>query len=647
MSTWGRKETVVWPPHQPIYSYGAVILSLVCCLVFVVQHYYSKTPAERYYAADYARASAGAMANQHGKYRLLMMTGPKRTAHIVEDGDLGQGPWGFGFGPSDSARAAGYSGLTLAAPAQYQDARLAAWFRAAVFHGDTMLSAYALSLIEGGVVLIGALALSMPADVRRFRQMKYGRLLKGPVMLTPKQFNDELKGSGLGIRTLEQNEILRIPAEAEAKHIQVMGDTGAGKTTLLFQMLCQIRDRGDSAIVYDPAGEFTERFYDANRGDVVLNPLDARCPYWTPSSEMRNPAEATTIAKSLYQPTNKQKGEFFTETPQKIFARLLLYRPTPRDLAEWMANPDEIDQRVEGTPMKAMIAKSAQQQRSGVLASLGLVADGLMMLPTREAAEREWSAAQWAEKRQGWIFLTGKESEKESLRPLHSLWIDLLILRLLDRPEEGQKRAWFVLDEVASLQRLPQFHEALTKGRKGNNPIIFGFQGKAQIEDTYGQLAEVMLSQPATKFILRTDEPKAAKWASELIGEREIERVRETVSSGKRQGKSFTMDRQVEPLVLPSEIKGLADLHAFVKTGNHVSRFRFPHVSMPVIAKAFEPREKGQETLWLEHPGAAEEVHPAIRNAVRTPAEPLPVSPAPLPLDPEENSDELVGSAGL
>jgi hypothetical protein len=25
-TNWGRKETIIWPPHKPIYSLGAVFL---------------------------------------------------------------------------------------------------------------------------------------------------------------------------------------------------------------------------------------------------------------------------------------------------------------------------------------------------------------------------------------------------------------------------------------------------------------------------------------------------------------------------------------------------------------------------------------------------------------------------------------------
>jgi type IV secretion system coupling TraD/TrwB family protein len=56
--------------------------------------------------------------------------------------------------------------------------------------------------------------------------------------------------------------------------MQIIGDTGCGKSAMLFQVLRQVRGRGDSAIVYDPAREFVKRFYDPRRGDVILNPLD-------------------------------------------------------------------------------------------------------------------------------------------------------------------------------------------------------------------------------------------------------------------------------------------------------------------------------------------------------------------------------------
>jgi len=395
--------------------------------------------------------------------------------------------------------------------------------------------------------------------------------------------------------------LLQIPRRSEAQHIEIIGDTGSGKTTLLMQMLRQIADRGETAIVHDPACEFVQRFYDAGRGDIILNPLDDRCPYWGPSEELRSRAEAKAIAASLYQPTSDRKGEFFTETPQKIFAHLLTKGPSPQDLVQWMSDPDEIDRRVEGTEYAQIIAKGAQQQRSGVLASLGLIADSLRMLPTKDQAKKTWSATEWAETRKGWIFITSKATEREALRPLHSLWIDLLVLRLMSAPTDKQTKVWFVLDELASLQRLPQLHTAITESRKSNNPIILGLQGKAQLEDIYRPLlAQVMLSQPATKIFLKTTEPNAAEWISNAIGKVEIERVKETHSQGTRSGKSFTIDRQIEPLVMDSEISGLEDKHAFLKLGNFVARFNFDYLEIPRTIPAFVPRKVENDELEFD-----------------------------------------------
>ena len=415
--------------------------------------------------------------------------------------------------------------------------------------------------------------------------------------LTPQQFNNTVRGDGIGFKTDGMRAMLRIPARAEAQHLQIIGDTGAGKSSLMFQALRQVRSRDDSAIIYDPSREFVKRFYDPQRGDVILNPLDKRCPYWGPAEELRSRSEAKALAVSFFQPPQDKKGEFFIESPQKIFAFLMAYGPTPDELVQWMSTPEEIDRRLKGTEHAHLIDSRAHQQRAGVLASLGLVADSLRLLPKRNEGNGSWTATEWAEKRQGWIFLTSLPAEREALRPLQSLWIDWLVLRLLNEPTEGQKRVWFVIDELASLQKLPQLHTAITENRKSRNPVVLGFQGKAQLEYLYGHLAEVMLSQPATSIWLTTKEPNAGEWVSKFIGKVEIERLRETHFDGTRSGRNFALERQLEPLVLESEVSGLADLHAYMKYQNYVTRFSFPYFDMPLVAKDFELRERPDDRL--------------------------------------------------
>jgi type IV secretory pathway TraG/TraD family ATPase VirD4 len=601
---WGRTETIIWPPRSPIYTYGAIFLACIAAGLFVYLRFsFALTPLQQFYLPYYLRTEVAGVMHKTDKYQLLVVADARGRYRLASDNDVQTGktiiPGGkpLALQLTAAARAGGAEILYRAAPTVYSNQPLQEYLKHDIYAGREPFAIFRWQLLFGLIALAVQLPFSIPRDIRRRKEMKYGRRLRGPLLLSPKEFNRTLQGDGIGIKVDALQDMLRIPARAESQHIQIIGDSGAGKTTIIFQVLRQIQSRGDAAIIYDPACEFIQRFYDPKRGDVILNPLDARCPYWGPSEELRRKSEAKSIAESLFQPTQDRKGEFFIETPQKIFAHLLTYGPSPQNLVQWMSNDEEIDRRVMGTEMAYMIAKGAQEQRNGVLASLGLVADSLRMLPTRVEAKTVWTATEWAEERKGWIFITSQPAQRAALRPLHSLWIDLLVMRLLNQPKPEQKRVWFVLDELASLQRLPQLHTAITENRKSRNPLVLGFQGKAQLEYIYGHLAEVMLSQPATNIWLKTKEPKAGQWVSEFIGKVEIERMRETHFDGSRSGRNFALDRQEEPLVMESEISGLEDLHAFLKHANFVTRFSFPYLDVPSTKTQFEPRELPGEKL--------------------------------------------------
>jgi type IV secretory pathway TraG/TraD family ATPase VirD4 len=391
----------------------------------------------------------------------------------------------------------------------------------------------------------------------------------------------------------------------------IMGDTGAGKSVLQRRVLTQVSERGETAIVYDPALEYTPQFFNAARGDLVLNPLDARCPYWSPADEVIHEAEALTLATSLF-PDKPHENTFFVEGPRKIFAHLLTLKPTPEELVWWMGHEEQLDRLVKGTELEAFVYRGAGPQRGGVLGALNMVADSLKLLPRENDAKQRWTTEEWARQKTGWLFLTSTPRFRERLLPLTSLWLDTLVLRLMNQGDPAMRHAWFVLDELASLQRLPQLHTALTENRKSGNPVVIGFQGRSQLEVRYGHEAEAMLSQPATKIFLHTSEPRAAKWISDTIGEVEMERTKETVNTGRffrnARSRSYHTERRTEPLVLPSEISGLERLHALVKVDNLVVPFSFPYLAPLKSQPGFIPRASAPRVVEIERcapePGA-------------------------------------------
>jgi hypothetical protein len=259
-----------------------------------------------------------------------------------------------------------------------------------------------------------------------------------------------------------------------------------------------------------------------------------------------------------------------------------------------MSHEEELDRLLKGTELTAFIYRGAGPQRGGVLGALNMVADSLKLLPKERETKQRWTTEEWARQRSGWIFLTSTPRFRERLLPLMSLWLDTLVLRLMNQGDPAMRHAWFVLDELASLQRLPQLHTALTENRKSGNPVVIGFQGRSQLEVRYGHEAESMLSQPATKIFLHTSEPRAAKWISDTIGEVEMERVKETVNTHPlkiTKSRSYHTERRTEPLVLPSEISGLQRLHALLKVDNLVVPFSFPYLAPVKTEPGFIPRE--------------------------------------------------------
>ena len=547
------------------------------------------TPLQRYYAPIYTATGDNRAGRQIHTYKVLILV-TASGSRLAVDGDVIE-RWEYSFALSDQAIKSGALRVEWQSKA-FENAKLYVLLRHLIYRDKSLLVLSKPAWFGALVIFFGGLFLAIPKDLARARRLRNGRRLKGPEIVTAAQFNRLNKSDGIGFQQ-QQSSVLPlgrrgqsvcIPRRIESSHILIMGDTGTGKSALIRQLLVAVEKRGESVVIYDPALEYTPQFFDPSRGDLILNPLDQRMPYWTPGAELRHDAEALTLAASLF-PDRHNENPFFVEGPRKIFAHLLTFHPTPEELVWWMSHPEEIDARVKGTEYEAIIDSQSPPQRNGVLGSLNMVADALKLLPSEKSTTQSWSALEWSKERRGWLFLTSTPETRKRLLPLISLWLDTLVLRLMNQGDANRRSVWLILDELASLQKLPQLHTAVTENRKSNNPVVLGFQGRSQLETRYGHEAEAMLSQPATKIFLRTSEPRAAKWISETIGEIEIERLRESRSTAHNPkystSKSYNLDRQVEPLVMASEITGLEPLNGFLKNGNLVVRMSFPYIELP------------------------------------------------------------------
>jgi len=614
---WGRKESIIWPPRGFYYTWGAVFLALVFAGFLVYLRFsFALNPLERYYLPYYLRSQMSIRPS--ARFQLLYV-GDGRHWRLALPDDVKDGTTLQVSGKplpmetSDKARNEGERSLVRELERVYPKKSVHQFLSRYIYAGADVWALFSMQVYFGISGLLLALPFTLPKDIKRRRELRYGRRLKGPYLVNAKQFNAAIRGDGIGIQTEDISDLLRIPARAENQHILAIGDTGSGKTSIIRQLAFRVQERGECAVIYDPAGEFIRQFYSEVRGDIVLNPQDARMPYWNPADEVEDEPEALTLAESFYQPDVTQ-NQFFIDSPQKIFAYLISQRPKPRpeDLVRWMATKHAIETKLRDTEYAVLVDHTAGPQRAGVLSSLNKISNTLRMLPTvADHPAAEWTARAWTENRKGWIFLTSNTTTRKAVRPLHCVWLDMLVMHLLSARRPDQKRVWFLVDELATLQKLPQLHTALTENRKSENPVVLGFQGRSQLETRYGNDAEAMLSQPATKIFFRTDEPRAAKWISDNIGEVEIERLRETHYEGGAHGRNFTLERVREPLVMPSEIQGLVDLSAYLKYGNYVARFSIPFVTLEEKYPDFIRRKRADAAGAPAAPAAGETETPA------------------------------------
>ena len=603
-------------------------LPLLGSLTFLIE-----PPLQRYYLLSYVEsAKIFRQSSATTPVVWLYKIAPGRRRALVTDRDVrATDSEKLGLRLSAAAQDEGWTGIEAGARENMDSAKLHGQLQANIYDGHGVKWVVGEPLLIGflGIVTLIVLVITIrrKLDSPKRHEERHGRRTKGPELVSAAEWNTRLQPDGLRLQlatsTLLGHFQSRIPLlhgpslgirrNLESSHILIMGDSGSGKTSAMRQILRQVSSRQAVAVVYDPALEFTPEFYSPARGDIILNPLDARCPYWDIAEESESDDANAAMAAALF-PDKEFEKDYFTDAPRRVFAFLMRRRPSPQQLIAWMSDSDQIEAIAKGTPYASFLDPGAPAQRGGVLSSFNMIADSLELLPPKDSVRQVYSSGRWNAERRGWIFLTCSPASRQKILPLHSAWLDMLILRTMERANPGARPVWFVLDEVASLNKLPQLHTAVTEARKSGNPVVLGFQGRSQIEKRYGKDAETMLSQPATKLFLKTSEPHSSKWVSDAIGEIEVERLKESrrhsLLPGNRQ---YTMEIANKPLVMASEIAGLEPLHGYIKEENLVVRVQFPYVRAVARQPAFV--ERGTPVI-LRHVEAKETAAPRSQEAV-------------------------------
>jgi hypothetical protein len=506
-----------------------------------------------------------------------------------------------------------------------------AWLRANIYDGKDVADLLTPALYW----FAGSLALLLPIggwlDLRRARERREGIVLRGAELVSRQAFHIRYRrNKGVGWLTagdptflerwmlpLEEQRMVRTERRREDHHFLLAGDTGAGKTNLIRQMMRQVRDRGEDFVAYDPAREYVAEFFDPDR-DTIMNPFDVRSPSWSLSEELAHEGEAAAIAKAILPDVirGRKQDPFFLSKGRAVLKRLLELKPSMEELWGWLVNLDrEIDRLVRGSPVANDLSGRAFPQRAGIMGKCTEAGEFVELLAKVASREKRWSAEQWVRDGGGSVFITSTPPTRDALRPLISVLLDILVMKLAAREDAGKRPVWVFADEIGALEPIPKLPEAITQTRKANLRLVLGIQGRTQLEARYDLEAEAMLSQPYTKVLMRMSEPKSAEWGSRLIGDQEAEDMREGRTRGMRESKNATTEIRSRPAVMPSEIQNLPDMWGFLRIPGVCVKLEFPFIVPGPTQAGFVPAEAESVELpemFAEPVAVAEEPPPSL-----------------------------------
>jgi hypothetical protein len=375
-----------------------------------------------------------------------------------------------------------------------------------------------------------------------------------------------------------------IPIADETKHFKLIGTTGTGKSTAIQEILTTALARGDRAVIADPDGGYLRRFYDPDRGDVVLNPFDERSLKWDLFAEIKSTYDVDQLARSLI-PDQDGADRSWRGYARTFFSAVTrqAHEGGIRDMSELyrllvVADTKELRTLVEGTPAQPFLNEHNSRMFDSIRSVTSSAVGAIDFIAQQKAPK--FSIRDWVNKESpGVLFIPYKAGQIAALRSTISGWMRLAIFEAMNQEEqqdergtEHPRRLWFVVDELDALGQIDGLKDALARLRKFGGRCVLGFQSIAQVSSTYGQGdAHTIVENCGNTLILRCSASEGggtARFASQLIGEREV--LRTTVSRSRRYTEvlgsiSHSEHFTVEPAVLPSQIEQLPDLAGYLK----------------------------------------------------------------------------------
>ena len=329
------------------------------------------------------------------------------------------------------------------------------------------------------------------------------------------------------VQGYKEKKAFRFPRYAGAGHRLYLGASGSGKSKLMFADLEQIRAAGSKAIILDPGGRYQARL--RRPGDKIFSIYDKRAEYYDFWSEPG--FDYFALASSLIESKGGSGGkdDFFTESPQSLFAGLLKISESGGmdELKKHIYDPDieAIQESLrDNTEVSAQFLKDSRLA-ANVMASYATKLYWLKYLnfwAIKGGRNKKRGISEWAkdDSNRSWVFLVADERDWEASKHFFRMLTTITGKAIYGRGEYPERVDIVeVQDEIEAIGYNPELSQKLNIGRKDGYLVFGGLQTASQFYSIYGKdVANTIIQGFQNKFLFKTEDPDLAKLMASLTG---------------------------------------------------------------------------------------------------------------------------------
>lgn len=364
-----------------------------------------------------------------------------------------------------------------------------------------------------------------------------------------------------------------ISEEQECRHTLLLGGSGSGKTSILWPVINQAVERGDKCLIFSFKGDFQQK---ASFPFSLLAPWDSRSVRWQLGRDIDTRVKAESLAKTLCP--DPEKGEkIWAQGAQGLLTAVIAGVQHDHKDGNWgfyhlakacsiaLSDYDSLVKTVmEFSPLaKAFLMGKDSKTTASYLAQMASGLSDVVNLGVADSSSqgKPWSVTDWLAGRTPGAAILGYLPAVEGLSQAYcSSIIEQIVKQILsfDDCDPGARRIWLFLDEVPQAGKVPSITDALEAARSKGCRVVLGMQGVGQLEEHgYSKnTLDIWSGQCGIKIIAHLSTPRDQKWASDLLGERDVERYQRTITNSNTSGSNSGVYQRVkEHLMLPGEFK--------------------------------------------------------------------------------------------